>query len=138
LGQLVQKVGEANFEFYRHARSEFTDPNAGVTGSMSLVNGRGIDYALILSADGNFVFDNLFYPYGNAPGTTGGIFDYGGLFFNVGPPENPTEWKVNFWANSLISIRPLDYEFPLSPNPAPPAVLRGVSGFPLVTGMPGL
>jgi hypothetical protein len=78
----------------------YSDPVDGVSGAISLYNGNGTYENYLVSANGSWDYDNLYYPDANAPGTTGGLFDYYGLLFNIGPSGDPDEWEVNFWANT--------------------------------------
>jgi hypothetical protein len=78
----------------------YSDPVDGVSGAISLYPGNGTYENYLVSANGSWDYDNLYYPKANAPGTSGGLFDYYGLLFNIGPSNNPDEWEVNFWANT--------------------------------------
>jgi hypothetical protein len=78
----------------------YADSGDGVSGAVSLYGGYGSFENYLTSSDGSWNFDNLFYPTANAPNTTGGQFDLQGPLFYAGPSSNPTEWEVNFWADS--------------------------------------
>ncbi len=78
----------------------YSDPENGVSGAISLYPGNGTYENYLTSANGSWWYDNLYYPDANAPGTSGGLFDYYGLLFNIGPSSDPNEWEVNFWANT--------------------------------------
>ena len=78
----------------------YTDTEDGVSGAISLYPGNGTYENYLTSANNLWLYDNLYYPKTNAPGTTGGQFDYYGLLFNIGPSSDPAEWEVNFWANT--------------------------------------
>jgi hypothetical protein len=78
----------------------YTDSGDGVAGAVSLYGGYGSFENYLVSSDGSWDFDNLFYPNANAPNTTGGQFDLQGPLFYVGPSSDPTEWEVNFWADT--------------------------------------
>jgi hypothetical protein len=78
----------------------YADPQDGVSGEISLYPGYGTYESYLVSADGSWNYDNLYYPGANAPNTTGGQFDLQGLLWYVGPSSNPDEWEVNFWAGT--------------------------------------
>jgi hypothetical protein len=78
----------------------YTDTENGVSGAISLYPGNGTYENYLISANDSWDYDNLYYPKANAPGTTGGQFDYYGLLLNIGPSSDPAEWEVNFWANT--------------------------------------
>jgi hypothetical protein len=78
----------------------YSDPEDGVSGAISLYPGNSTYENHLTSANDSWLYDNLYYPDKNAPGTTGGQFDYYGLLFNIGPSSDPNEWEVNFWANT--------------------------------------
>ena len=78
----------------------YSDPENGVSGTISLYPGNGTYENYLVSANDSWDYDNLYYPNANAPGTSGGLFDYYGLLFNIGPSSDPDEWEVNFWANT--------------------------------------
>jgi len=81
----------------------YSDPENGVSGAISLYPGNSTYENYLVSSNGSWDYDNLYYPHANAPGTSGGLFDYYGLLFNIGPSNNPDEWEVNFWANTSTS-----------------------------------
>jgi hypothetical protein len=76
----------------------YSDSGNGISGSLSLYPGNSTYESPTYSADGSWIYDNLFYPNANAPGTTGGEFDYDGLLLFVSPVGNPNQYEVNFWA----------------------------------------
>jgi len=78
----------------------YSDSGDGVSGVVSLYGGYGSDESYLVSSDGSWDYDNLFYPEADAPNTTSGKFDLQGPLFYVGPSSDPTEWEVNFWADS--------------------------------------
>ncbi len=78
----------------------YSDSGDGVSGVVSLYPGVGTYESYLTSKDGFWWYNNLYYPGANAPGTSGGQFDYYGLMLYVGPSSDPTEWEVNFWANT--------------------------------------
>jgi len=81
----------------------YSDPENGVSGIISLYSGNGTYENYLTSSNGSWLYDNLYYPDANAPGTTGGLFDYYGLLLNIGPSSDPDEWEVNFWANTTTT-----------------------------------
>lgn len=83
----------------------YTDSGDGVSGEVSLYPGIGTYGSYLTSADGLWWYDNLYYPGEDAPNTNGGQFDYYGLMFYVGPSNDPTEWEVNFWANTSTTYQ---------------------------------
>jgi hypothetical protein len=78
----------------------YSDPENGVSGAISLYPGNSTYENYLTSANNSWLYDNLYYPKANAPGTSGGLFDYYGLLFNIGPSSDPDQWEVNFWANT--------------------------------------
>jgi hypothetical protein len=83
----------------------YSDSGDGVSGALSLYPGTSTYENYLTSADGFWWYDNLYYPGANAPNTSGGQFDYYGLLFYVGPSNDPTEWEVNFWANTSTTYQ---------------------------------
>jgi hypothetical protein len=81
----------------------FTDsnPNAGISNAQ-IIGLESSSYnasSLTLSSNGLFVFDNLFYPAGNASvtnwgGTPGGLLDLGGMLFEIAGGN-----LVNIWGD---------------------------------------
>jgi hypothetical protein len=84
---------------------DYTDSENGVSGAISLYPGTSSYESHLTSTDGSWYYDNLFYPNQNAPGTSGGEFDYYGLLWYVGPVGNPHEWEVNFWSNTSTTYQ---------------------------------
>ena len=80
----------------------YTDSVSNVTGNISLLttNGWGSDTNEITAVPG-WIYDNVFYPGANAPGTSNGYFDGGGLFFYVGPTSPPSTYIANLWAGNI-------------------------------------
>jgi hypothetical protein len=80
----------------------YTDSASNVTGNISLLiaNGWGSDTNEITAVPG-WIYDNVFYPGANAPGTSNGYFDVGGLFFYVGPTSPPPTYIANLWAGNI-------------------------------------
>jgi hypothetical protein len=83
----------------------YSDSGDGVSGELSLYPGYSTYESYLTSEDGFWWYDNLYYPGANAPNTSGSQFDYYGLLFYVGPSNDPTEWEVNFWANTSTTYQ---------------------------------
>jgi len=80
----------------------YTDSVSNVSGNISLLtsNGWGSDTNEITAVPG-WIYDNVFYPGANAPGTSNGYFDVGGLFFYLGPTSPPPVYVANLWAGNI-------------------------------------
>ena len=76
----------------------FSNPG-GPSGELSLYPGNSA-YPGVYSSDSLWQYDNEFYPSANAPGTTGGVVDYGGLLMYIGDPTVANPYVVNLWAYS--------------------------------------
>lgn len=76
----------------------YTDSMSPVNGAISLFPGNG-SLSNMLTIPG-WEYDNEFYPGANAPGTTGGLFDVGGLMFYVGTVDS-SAYFVNIWAGNI-------------------------------------
>lgn len=83
----------------------YSDSGDGVSGAVGLYPGFATYESYLVSSDGSWNFDNLYYPGLNAPNTTGGQFDLQGLLLYVGQPGDPTQWEVNFWANTATTYQ---------------------------------
>jgi hypothetical protein len=68
----------------------FTDTAISYTGAASLYPGLGTDSSYLTSLNGQFTYDNQFYPGGTAPSDASGAdFDNNGLLLLVGPTGSP-------------------------------------------------
>ncbi|MGD0735511.1 MAG: PEP-CTERM sorting domain-containing protein [Terracidiphilus sp.] len=78
----------------------YTDTGDGVSGAVTLYPGVATYENPATTSNGNWNYDNLFYPGDNAPGTSGGAFDLQGLMLYVG---GSNQWEVNFYAPNETS-----------------------------------
>ena len=78
----------------------YSDTGDGVSGVVSLYPGVATYEAPATTSNGNWNYDNLFYPAMDAPGTSGGAFDYQGLMLDV---TGSNQWEVNFYSPDSTS-----------------------------------